>query len=44
MSKRLKLSCVAYRSLKVNREEHLTKYNRSIDAYIKKAEKRGRAG
>jgi len=36
-SKRLKPSSAAYRRLKANREESLTKYDGSIYAYAKKA-------
>jgi len=39
MSKQIKLYGAAYSGLKANREENLTKYAESIDAYIKKAEK-----
>jgi len=39
MSKRLKLSGAAYRRLKNNRKEILTKYARSTDAYVKKVKK-----
>jgi len=39
MSERAKLSGVAYRRLKSNREENSTKYTESTDAYAKKAEK-----
>jgi len=38
MSKRLKPSGAAYQRLKANREESLTKYAGSVDAYVKKAE------
>jgi len=35
MSKRLKTSSAAYRKLKANREENLTKHAGSIYAYVK---------
>jgi len=42
LSKRLKPSGAAYRRLKVNGKEKLTKYTRFIYAYVKKAEEIGR--
>jgi len=38
MSKRLKPSGVTYWRLEANREENLTKYAGSINAYLKKSE------
>jgi len=43
MRKQLQVSDAAYRGLKTNREENLTKYARSMDAYVKKAEKLGKS-
>jgi len=37
------MSCAAYCKLKTNREEHITKYAGSIDAYVKKKDKIGRS-
>jgi len=39
MSKRLKPNDAAYRGLKANRDENLTKYDGSMDAYVKKQKK-----
>jgi len=38
MGKRLKPSGAAYRRLKANKEENLTRYAESVYAYVKKAE------
>jgi len=43
MSIQLMASGEAYHKLKVNREENLTKYAESVDAYVKKAEKIGKS-
>jgi len=42
MSKRLKASDTAYRSLKANKEENMTKYVGPIYAYVRKVEEIGR--
>jgi len=39
MSKRLKPNGAAYQGLKANRDENLTKYDGSMDAYAKKQKK-----